>query len=481
MPPTISLAMIVKDESGQLAECLSCIRDAIDEICVVDTGSTDNTREIARRFDVRLRSFLWYNDFSAARNESLYMCTGDWVFILDADERVAREDLRRLRALAQGPQDSCYRFITRNYTNSKHLSEFHACPPDDPNARGLAGWYPSGKVRLFPNGRGAKFEGKVHELVSESLERAGIRTVDTDIPIHHYAQLREPERIQRKQRMYLELGHTKIQQNPDDPKAYVELGNQYVEAGDHASAAGAYREALKRAPSNPEILKNLGGVLHVLGRDEEAKEALQIALRLDPSLADAWRNLGVIWVGEKQWPNAIECFRRGLELDDTWPDGRRYLSIALEGNGHVEEAAEASRAGLERFPNHEDYLHLYVQQMLHLERRVEARDVLLGLIGGGADLAHIHNAVGELCFYDQRYEEAKSHFRAAGERGFASAYNNLGVVLSKERHYAGARDAFEACLAADPGHRGARSNLAKVVAHLRAAGLGRMDSDHDLQ
>ncbi len=156
MPHSISVAMIVKDESAQLAECLAGVRGIADEICIVDTGSQDDTLDIARQYGAKISVFIWCDDFSAARNESLRLCTGDWVFILDADERIAESDLPEMRALSAGPLDCGYRFVTRNYTKTTTVSEFQPCDGADPMAHGFGGWYPSAKVRLFPNHRGAR-------------------------------------------------------------------------------------------------------------------------------------------------------------------------------------------------------------------------------------------------------------------------------------------------------------------------------------
>ncbi|HQK75193.1 MAG TPA: tetratricopeptide repeat protein, partial [Candidatus Hydrogenedentes bacterium] len=97
-----------------------------------------------------------------------------------------------------------------------------------------------------------------------------------------------------------------------------------------------------------------------------------------------------------------------------------------------------------------------------LERRKEARETLQRLIDERACVAHVHNALGELYFYDDRLEDAKSHFTRAGRLGSSAGYNNLGVVLMKEQRYSEAAAAFEQCLQQDPSHHGALSNLQKV-------------------
>ena len=95
--PTISLCMIVKDEEKFLPTCLESVKGYVDEIIIVDTGSTDRTIEIARRYNAKIYCHAWENSFSKARNYSLKYATGDWILILDADEEIERKDAYKLR------------------------------------------------------------------------------------------------------------------------------------------------------------------------------------------------------------------------------------------------------------------------------------------------------------------------------------------------------------------------------------------------
>ena len=85
--------MIVKNEEKHLVKCLKSVRDIVDEMIVVDTGSTDKTKDIAQVFGAKVFDFPWTGDFSAARNHSLEQATGDWILILDADEVISARDL----------------------------------------------------------------------------------------------------------------------------------------------------------------------------------------------------------------------------------------------------------------------------------------------------------------------------------------------------------------------------------------------------
>lgn len=98
---TISLCMIVKNEEKILARCLDSIADMMDEIIIVDTGSTDRTKEIAARYTDKIYDFTWIDDFSAARNFALSKATKEYVYTADADEVVSEENRQRFRVLKE--------------------------------------------------------------------------------------------------------------------------------------------------------------------------------------------------------------------------------------------------------------------------------------------------------------------------------------------------------------------------------------------
>src|ERR1700730_1719400 len=86
--PTISLCVIARDEESFIGDCLASAQPFVDEIVVLDTGSTDATIEIARSYGARIGTFAWRDDFAAARNAAITLATCDWIFMLDADERL---------------------------------------------------------------------------------------------------------------------------------------------------------------------------------------------------------------------------------------------------------------------------------------------------------------------------------------------------------------------------------------------------------
>lgn len=98
---TISLCMIVKNEENVLGRCLSSVANLMDEIVIIDTGSTDQTKEIARRYTDKIYDFPWQDDFSAARNFSFTKATMDYIYVADADEVLDHENYQRFAALKQ--------------------------------------------------------------------------------------------------------------------------------------------------------------------------------------------------------------------------------------------------------------------------------------------------------------------------------------------------------------------------------------------
>ena len=102
--PTISLCMIAKNEDADLANCLDSVKDIANEIIIVDTGSTDKTKAIAKKFNAKIFDFKWVDDFSAARNESLKHAAKEWILILDADVIVPEKAKQEILLKIQNPK-----------------------------------------------------------------------------------------------------------------------------------------------------------------------------------------------------------------------------------------------------------------------------------------------------------------------------------------------------------------------------------------
>ena len=163
----VSLTMIVRDEETTLPCCLESAKGMFDEVIVVDTGSTDLTRDIARSFEARSFDFAWCDDFAAARNAAMTHATGDYVFWLDADEvieLVERETLRRFLDGLRPGAGIAYTLRVRG-----------AMIPEP-------GFY---QVRLFPARPDIRWMGTIHEVIWPAIRRAGLTVWPTGVSVHH--------------------------------------------------------------------------------------------------------------------------------------------------------------------------------------------------------------------------------------------------------------------------------------------------------
>ena len=147
----ISLCMIVKNEEAYLEECLTSVKDLVSEIIIVDTGSTDKTKEIAKKFGAKIIDFTWIDDFAAARNASIKQATGDWILVLDADEVIAKKDFETIKTLIADKETMGYFLEQRNYTNNNRLYGWLASSGDYKEEKDFKGYFSQYIIRLFQN------------------------------------------------------------------------------------------------------------------------------------------------------------------------------------------------------------------------------------------------------------------------------------------------------------------------------------------
>jgi len=167
---TISLCMIVKNEAATLPHCLSSIKDVVDEIIIVDTGSTDNTVKIARQFTDKIVHFEWTHDFAAARNFAFSLGVMDYLMWLDADDVLTPEDRRKLRTLKQ------------KLTNEDVITTKYNCTHDEYGNVTLQ----SIRERLVSRSYfdTVKWEGGIHEIIPVQKDFKG-RVFHSDVVITH--------------------------------------------------------------------------------------------------------------------------------------------------------------------------------------------------------------------------------------------------------------------------------------------------------
>jgi len=249
---TVSFCMIVKNEEKNLVKCLRSIRDIVDEIIIVDTGSTDKTKDIARVFGARVFDFPWTGNFSDARNHSLKQATGDWIFVLDADEVISSRDFTELKKLIGRKSSSpvAYSIVTRNYVNNASVIGWAPNSGQYSEEAG-AGWSPSIKIRLFPRRRDVFFSNPVHELLEHSLKRAKIPVFPCTVIVHHYGKLDKEREAQKGEEYYL-LGKKKYESDPTNLKYIYELAKQAQVLDKYGEAVGMWLKLLSLIEADPQ-------------------------------------------------------------------------------------------------------------------------------------------------------------------------------------------------------------------------------------
>ncbi len=347
--PKLSLCMITKNNENFLGDCLNSVKDLVDEIIVVDTGSGDRTKEIASSFTDKIYDFAWADDFSAARNESLKYATGDWILVLDADEVLDGGDFSNIREVINDWNVSGYRVMTRNYSNDSSVTGW--IPSSDGFSKNFTGWFPSIKVRLFQNNKNILFKGEIHEMVDDNIEKSKIKTLN--VPVHHYGA------SVGKSGKYLELTKKKIVSNPNDAKAYFELGVQQKELGKFSEAEDSFKRSLELDSGQLVPLLNLAIVQQKQDKLDVAIENYNQVLESKKN-ADAYFGLGF-------------CY---FKKNDLGKSGE-YFSLAIENNKFLLDA----------------YINLgavYERQ----EKLVEAEKVLVDVLNISPNNAHAHNNLG---------------------------------------------------------------------------------------
>lgn len=246
--------MIVRDEAAFLAECLEHVRHEVDEIIIVDTGSTDQTLTIAQRFTDQIYTFSWTGDFSAARNFALQQAAGDWILSLDADEIIQGEP-GSLRMLIRDAGDKEAFLLPLHNPISNSTGEFNT-------------FY---VIRIFKNNDLYRYVGKIHEQVSiPDPEKVGL----AQSPLIEHKPL--PLRVQHKKRnRNLRLLLQASKENPLNPFLQYYLGVEWLMLGKGSYALPLLQKAYRslgdenllfRAPA----LKYLILCLRELGKPDEA-------------------------------------------------------------------------------------------------------------------------------------------------------------------------------------------------------------------
>jgi tetratricopeptide (TPR) repeat protein len=215
LPEGISLCMIVKNEERFLEACLESVKDVVDEINIIDTGSTDRTVEIAQKYSANIDYREWRNDFSWARNEALKMATRRWTLVLDGDEELERESVEMLRSLRTTPAG-----IAAVYINIVNLVDDSAG----------AGTMSHRLIRIFPTTPLLRYGGVIHEALSRPNGEE-FPAVLSPITILHKGYTVELLAAREKDARNRPLLERAYEENGDDLFSMFNFGNSEICCG----------------------------------------------------------------------------------------------------------------------------------------------------------------------------------------------------------------------------------------------------------
>lgn len=317
--PLLSLAMIVRNEAHTLARCLESVRDVVDQMVIVDTGSTDGTIALAKAYGAEVYHFAWCDDFAAARNEALRHACGEWILYLDADEVLAPDSAGMLRHLLyQQPLQvgGLLCTIVSPHRVGEDASEVHR------------GAYP----RLFRNYGYPRiaFRGRVHEQITPAIIECGGAIVHSPIVIYHSGYNIPREQLEEKVRRNYRLLIRHVQEEPLNGYAWFQLGQTLARMQLFSEAEQAFRFALQMqlsAPLHASAANALAYVCGVQGRYQEALTWAEESLCIVPDQNLALHYKAHALLALNRFEEACAAFEQLLTRLDT---DQHDLSVGFE-------------------------------------------------------------------------------------------------------------------------------------------------------
>lgn len=372
--PTLSLCMIVKNEEKFLPQCLESVKGLVDEIIIVDTGSTDRTVEIAGEYGAKIYFHPWEGNFSKSRNISLGYATCDWILVLDADEELDRKYITAIKSVIKSDQYDvifCSVLSTSQNGDSKNYSH-----------------------RIFRRGT-AHYEGIVHnQLVHEG------KWLHTDIQIFHYGYNLSKEEMAAKYRRTESLLLKQLEKDPTDPFTYQNYVRvlRVQQQNENAVKAGFKALDICKDRLNELHYQMIAGdivfSLLSLKRYAEAEQLVGHILHKYPQNLDVNFAWGLILQGQKKYKNAIDTMNNFITLNREFKKNPQHTRVIIDtfdfehrawGNisdcyfhlQDYERSHDAIKKALELRPDIQVYHTAYARILIVLGRFDHARSHLL--------------------------------------------------------------------------------------------------------
>ncbi len=341
----LTLCTIVKNEEATLLQTLDSVKGVVDEIVVVDTGSGDRTREIARDFGARVYEFEWCDDFAAARNESLKHARGDWILVLDADEVLVPEIVPQIQQAIKGDRLLLINLIRQEIGASQSPYSLVS--------------------RLFRNRPDIRFSRPYHAMVDDSvaeiLQREPKWKIASlpDVAILHSGYHKDAIAAKGKFQKAQAAMERYIAYYPNDAYACSKLGALYVESGQLGRGINLLTKGLTAAAIDASVIYELNYHLGIAYRQQQqfaqAKEHYQAAINTNvfPALKlGAYNNLGNLLKDEGDLKSAEKAYKAALKIDPNFAAGHYNLGLTLKAAGNLADAIAYYRQAIKIAPEH---------------------------------------------------------------------------------------------------------------------------------
>ena len=385
------------------------------------------------QLDAKLLKIQWKDSFAEARNVSLAQATQPWILVLDADERLAPRDLPYIKDATRGDADG-YHLIQRNYVNGQQVVGWTRNAADYEEGSRYPGYVDNPLIRLFRNSPEIRFHGSVHEIIDPTRLPSTLKFPAIPAVIHHYGKVRGDERVSAKQRFYLALGLKKIGEEPENAKAYFDLGIQYQELHRHEEACAFFDQAFEMTRMPVALLywaiseKNLHHY-------ESAADLLVRAMRLGLDSLHVHLELGNVHLAAGQLKAARSEYARCLEMDSNNPIVLYNYGLALRKMGDSAGATQSYERAVRIDPRFQEPIMELAVLYLQAGRADEALAVLGNLqrIDGAA-----LSLAGAAYLQKDNIEEAQKSLEAAlrKDRTLIDARMNLAQIHTRKGDHA---------------------------------------------
>jgi tetratricopeptide (TPR) repeat protein len=370
----LSLSMIVRDEAERLAACLRSVQGFVDEMVVVDTGSSDDTVAIAEGLGATVHRIDWPGDFAPARNQALQWVSGDWVLVLDADEQLRPEAREPLRQLMEQPELLLVNLLRQElgalqspYSNVSRLFRRHPAIRWSRAYHSLVDDSVAALLQREPHWRIADcstpallHDGYRPELLSAGNKAARLRAaMEAELlarPDDPYAcaklgslEVAEGQAQRGIALLRRGLQHCPASAHPERYELLLHLAMAEAER-EPAAAIALYRQALV-TPLAPRLTLaarlNLAALLLHQDQLEDAEELCRQATTVAPEIGLGWFNLGVIRRRRGDLGSALEAYRQAAALSPDHAETQQNLAVALLLGGDIIGARQGFRQAIQ--------------------------------------------------------------------------------------------------------------------------------------